>query len=234
MQAFTSTVRKEPIKFPLSPLASHVKVKPGDKWILIGTSGSGKTTALKYLDAAYTKLFPDMRHYVFDSKFDGDFDSWPGRVQSDNAPKKPGSNERYQVWQPIKLIPEEIEKWLWQVRHDAPSILEIDELVHLVYGKNTYSDEYNIILKTGRSLPVGVMTLTQEMGQIPGNAYKQSDHRLGFHIDKASRYDFQIRNALLKGEVDNPVDLYGVYYQHKNGRGEPEYFPAIQQFLGVK
>ena len=215
-------------------LSRRVQVKPGDKWVLIGTSGSGKTTALKYLDAAYTRLFPSMRHYVLDSKFDGDFDDWPGRVQSDKAPGRPGANERYQVWQPIKLIPDEIEKWLWQVRKDAPAVLEIDELVHLVYSRGLYSDEYNIILKTGRSLPVGVITLTQEMGRIPANAFKQSNHRLGFYIDKASRYDRQIRDALLKAQVDDPAHPYGVYYQHQNGRGEPEYFPSIQRFLGTK
>jgi len=174
-----------------------------------------------------------MRHYIFDSKFDGDFDKWPGRVQGDTAPRKPGTNDRYQVWQPVKLMPEEIEKWLWQVRKDAPALLEIDELVHLVYKPGVYSDEYNIILKTGRSLPVGVITLTQELGRIPANAYKQSNHRLGFYVDKAARYDSQIRNALLKHPVEDPGDPFGFYYQHINGRSEPLYFPTVQKFLGV-
>jgi len=110
-------------------------------------------------------------------------------------------------------------------------ILEIDELVHLVYKRGVYSDEYNIILKTGRSLPVGVITLTQEMGRIPANAFKQSNHRLGFYIDQASRYDRQIRDALLKAKVDDPKHPYGVYYQQQNGRGDPEYFASIQKFL---
>ncbi len=74
--------------------------------MLIGTRGSGKTTALKYLDAKYVDLFPAMRHYVLDSKFMGDFDDWAGRIGGDRAHKRPGSNDRYQVWQPIKLIPE--------------------------------------------------------------------------------------------------------------------------------
>lgn len=176
-----------------------------------------------------------MRHYVLDSKFDGDFDNWPGRVGGDNAPGRPGKNDRYQVWQPIKLIPEEIEKWLWQVRKDGPAVLEIDELVHLVYKQGHYSDEYNIILKTGRSLEVGVITLTQEMSKIPANAYKQSNHRLGFYIDQAAEYDRRIRNALLKAKVEDPPerDYYGFYYQHQNGRGNPMYFPTIQKFLGV-
>lgn len=200
----------------------------------MGTSGSGKTVALKYLDHVYAKLFPTMRHYVLDSKFDGDFDDWPGRVQQDECPPRPQSNQMYQVWQPIKLIPEEIEKWLWQVRHDPPALLETDELVHLCYGRNTYSDQYNIILKTGRSPnhPVGSITLTQELSRIPPNAYKQSTHRLGFYLE--GRYDLLIRNDMLKFKVENrPEFPYGVYYQHMNGRGKPEFFESIQQFLGL-
>jgi hypothetical protein len=175
-----------------------------------------------------------MRHYVLDSKFDGDFDDWPGRVVSEDgkSPSRPGNNERYQVWQPVELIPEEIEKWLYQVRKDAPAILMIDELEHLVYARNLYSKEYNLIKKTGRSLPIGTITLSQELSRIPPNAYKQARHRLGFYLEKANNYDRMVRNQLLKSEVDDPIHEYGVYYQHERGRGEPQYYQSIQHFFG--
>lgn len=173
-----------------------------------------------------------MRHFVFDSKFDGDFDTWPGRVQQDKAPGRPGRNQRYQVWQPVKLDPEQIERWLWMIFQSAPAVLEIDELVHLCYGRNTYSDEYNKILKLGRSKGVGVITLTQEFSRIPPNAYKQSNHRLGFYID--GEYDKRIRGELLKVKVEDPPDKFGFYYQHRDGRKENlTYHPNIQNFLGV-
>lgn len=197
----------------------------------MGTSGSGKTTALKFLDQAWTRLFPTARHYILDSKLDGDFDDFPGRIMSDICPPPPGRNDRYQVWQVVKIIPEEIEKWLYRVRHDAPAVLEIDELVTLVYGRNVFSDQYNIIQKTGRSLPVGTLTLTQELSKIPQNAFKQSVHRLGFYLE--GRYDRLIRNDMLKYEVEDPADQYGFYYQHINSRGEPQYYGTIQEFLGL-
>jgi hypothetical protein len=196
----------------------------------MGTSGSGKTTALKLLDRKMIRLFPTSRHYIFDSKHDGDFDEYAGRVPGDVCPPKPGANDRYQVWQPVKLIPAEIEKWLWQIRHDAPAIVEIDELYSLVYKRGEYSEEYNILQKTGRSLPVMSISLTQELSKIPPNAYKQSIHRLGFYLE--GRYDQLIRSDMLKHRVENPSDLFGFYYQHQNGRGEPDYFPDIQHFLG--
>lgn len=203
----------------------------------MGTSGSGKTTALKYLDAVYTHLFPSMRHYVLDTKMDGDFDDWPGRVMGDMCPPPPGRNQRYQVWQCVNIIPEEIEAWLYGIRHDAKNggaVLEIDELHMLVYKPNQYSKEFNTILKTGRSIPLGTIALSQEMSKIPSNAYKQASHRLGFYIDKAARYDHQIWQALLKDTVEDPQDEYGLYYQHEKGRGTPQYFPDIQHFLGQK
>lgn len=198
----------------------------------MGTSGSGKTTALKYLDAAYARLFPTSRHYVLDSKMDGDFDDWPGLVTSDVCPPRPAGNQMYQVWQPVNIDPNEIEEWLWNVRHDAPALLEIDELHTLVYKAGEYSKEFNTILKTGRSGPVGTMALTQELSKIPQNAYKQASHRLGFYIDDAARYDKQIWQALLKAKVDNPPDEFGLYYQREKGRGVPAYYSTIQKFLG--
>src|SRR5580765_3923485 len=189
---------------------SKIQVRAGDRWLLVGTSGSGKTTAAKYLDRALCELYPFHRHYILDSKHDGDFDKYPGIVKGDMAPARPKSNQRYQVWQPIRAIPDQIEQWLWMIRQDATSsdvsgaFLFIDELVTLCYKRNQYSDEYNILQKTGRSLPVGSVTLTQELSKIPGNAYKQSVHRLGFYLDAAAEYDRRISHSLLKGKVADP------------------------------
>lgn len=222
-----------------APLPSRfrLKIKPGDRWFLMGTSGSGKTTGLKYLDAVYRHLYPKMRHYVLDTKMDGDFDDWPGGYTGEVCPPAPGNNQRYQTWHCLDVVPEEMEKWLWNIRKDAKNggaVLEIDELHMLVYKPNQYSKEFNTILKTGRSIPLGTIALSQEMSKIPGNAYKQASHRLGFYIDDAARYDKQIWQSLLKAKVDDPRDEYGVYYQHEKGRGAPRYFPDIQTFLGLQ
>ena len=179
-----------------------------------------------------TRLFPTSRHYIFDSKFDGDFDDYPGRVQSDTAPRRPMGSQLYQVWQPIHLIPDEIEKWLDMILHDPPAIVLIDELVHLRYRGGHFSPKYEEMQKTGRSKKILTLTCTQELSKIPGNAYKQATHRMLFYIDQAARYDRQIRDALLKKKVDDPPDEWGLYYQSEKGRGDPVYFSSIQMLLG--
>lgn len=184
------------------------------------------------LDRAFINLFPTSRHYIFDSKFDGDFDDYPGRVQSDIAPRRPAGNQLYQVWQPIHLLADEIEKWFDMILKDAPAIVSIDELVHLRYRANLYSPKYEELQKTGRSKKIITITSTQELSKIPANAYKQATHRLGFYIDKAAQYDRQILNLLLKAKVEDPKDEFGFYYQSEKGRGDPLYFSSIQMFLG--
>lgn len=206
----------------------------GDRWLLMGTSGSGKTYAMKYLDTIISQMYPAARHYVMDTKIDGgDFDNWPGLVQSDTCPPPPGRNQRYQTWRIVNIIPDEIEKWLYQVRHDPPAILVIDELNSLTYKKGQHSKEYNTIQKTGRGLPVGCISLTQELSGIPPNAYKQATHRLGFYLE--GRYDSLIKQDMLKSEKGiQPTDKYGFHYQHIDGRGVPRYFRDIQSFVGSK
>lgn len=212
---------------------SNMQVRAGDRFLLMGTSGSGKTTAAKLLDRKLAKIYPYHRHYILDSKHDGDFDKYPGIVKGDLAPSKPARNQRYQVWQPITEDAEQIEKWLWMIRHDAPAFVLIDELYSLVYKRNEYSREFNILQKTGRSLPVGTIVLTQELSKIPANAYKQSVHRFGFYIE--GEYDTRIRNQMLKfPKLPNPDHEFGFYYQHIKARGEPAYYESIQTFLHGK
>jgi hypothetical protein len=226
------TPRKARLPVQLSAYQSKIQVKTGDRFLLAGTSGSGKTTAAKMLDKQLGIGLPTSRHYIFDSKFDGDFDDYPGRVESNMCPSRPVGNQRYQVWQPYNLIPEEIEKWLAQILRDAPAIVLIDELVHLRYKGGHYSPMYEQMQKVGRSKKIITLTCTQELSKIPANAYKQATHRLLFYIDKAAMYDRQIMHLLLKEKVPDHPDEFGMYYQSEKGRGEPLYFSSIQKFLG--
>src|SRR5690348_2992353 len=111
MQYSQSARRKAPIPLALSPYQSTIRVKAGDRFLFAGTSGSGKTWAMRAVDQQLAKLYPTHRHYIFDSKDDGDYDNYPGRVSGDRCPPRCRGNQLYQVWHPIHRIPDEIEQW---------------------------------------------------------------------------------------------------------------------------
>lgn len=176
------------------------------------------------------RLYPESRVYVLDNKMSGDYDKFPGIIQTDGeAPPKPDSNQRVQVWQPILEVPEEMEKWLWNVRKDPPAILDIDELAYLVYGrsKNDMSMEYSRLQKLGRALPVLVISQTQELTQIPRNAVGQATHVVRFRLQMP--YEQQLTNNLLRNKVTEPEHEYGFYYG-PNG-GNPLYFADYTSFF---
>lgn len=214
--------------YPLSISQSRIKVKAGDKWFLPGVTGTGKTTFAKELERNLANLYPTSRIYILDSKFQGDFDDYPGRIMQDSAPRKPKSNERYQVWQPVLEVPEEIEKWLWQVRHDPPAILFIDELVTLCYSPRNTSDEYSRIQKLGRALPIGTITLTQELVNIPRNAIGQATHIVRFRL--ALPYEKTLIDSLMRTHVEEPEHDFGFYYARTN-KGSPQYYASMQEFF---
>ena len=145
----------------------------------------------------------------------------------------PRAREQYQVWQPIVEIPEEIEKWLYRIRKDPPALLVVDELLSLIYKPNQASEEYSRLTKLGRALPVGVITLTQELAGIPRTAMGQRTHVVRFYLGEMP-YEVNLMNKFLKGHVEEPADTYGFYYQHVTARTPPHYFNDYRTFFGIR
>lgn len=186
------------------------------------------------LAGSLSRLYPNARFYILDSKFAGDFDQYAGRIMSDLAPGKPGSNQRIQVWQPVILRPEEAEKWLWQVLHDPPAILFVDELVHLCYGKKDFSENYSRIQKLGRMLPIGCITCTQELVDIPRNALGQATHIARFRLNLPYEQILMKKVMHAKKDIEEPLDEHGFFYACTTRRAEPQYFSSAQHFLNSR
>jgi hypothetical protein len=174
------------------------------------------------------RLYPTSRLYVLDNNMRGDYDGFPGVIQTDGeCPPRPDGNQQVQVWQPVIEYPEEIEEWLFRIRKDPPAILDIDELVALVYSKNHMSLEYSRLQKLGRALPILVISQTQELTEIPRNAIGQATHVVRFRLQMP--YEQQLMNAILRTKVAEPEDKYGFYYGPNDGN--PLYFPTVDKFL---
>lgn len=152
---------------------------------------------------------------------------------SDLAPGRPPANQRVQVWQPVIVDPEQVERWLWQVLHDPPAILFVDELVHLCYGRKSFSENYSRIQKLGRMLPIGCITCTQELVDIPRNALGQATHIARFRLNLP--YEQRLMKSIMhaKEEMPEPADHHGFYYGSVTSREEPQYYPDAQHFLKI-
>ena len=209
----------------------RVKVKAGDKWLIAGTTGTGKSTFLRRLIKSWERLYPTSRIYILDSNYRGDFDDFPNIIQTDReCPPKPGANERYQVWQPVFIDAGEVEEWLWGIRKDPPAFLSIDELITLMtgeYSKAHPSEELQRLLKLGRALPVGLGYGTQGLVKVPNDIIGQATHVVRFRL--LLPYDQYITSSLLQKKVGEPEDDHGFWYGPN--RGNPLYFSSVEKFL---
>src|SRR5271169_1329170 len=132
-------------------ISERIRIKQGERWLLMGTSGSGKTTAGKVIDRQLLRLYPETKHYILDTQHMGDFDGMPGLIGGNKAPDVIKKNQTYQIWQPLLRHPDEVEKWLEQIFNRPPAIVMVDELYVLKYkGAQNYSDMYSILQRAGR------------------------------------------------------------------------------------
>lgn len=218
-------------RLPISLTNTRIRVKPGDNWLVPGRKGSGKTTFGKLLTNQLLQLYPKSRLYILDIKL-RDFNNYPGIYQGDSLPPAMQNNQRTQVWQPVVLDPETVEKWLYRIRHDPPAILQIDELLALCYGKRDTSDEFTRITKLGRALPICTVAQTQELVDIPRGALSQPDHIARFRLKHP--YEQRLLNGIMGQELDEPSDPWGFYYSFAEKDGNPIYYSSAQKFLGLK
>lgn len=215
---------------PISLSNTRIRVKPGDNWLIPGRKGSGKTTFGKLLTNQLLHLYPTSRLYVLDIKL-RDFNSYPGIFQGNELPPKLTGNERVQVWQPLVIDPETVERWLYRIRQDPPAILQIDELLALTYGKRDTSPEFTTITKLGRALPISTISQTQELVDIPRGALSQPDHIARFRLKHP--YERRLLDNMMGQEMTEPADPWGFYYSYAEKDGVPVYYPDAQTFLGL-
>lgn len=215
---------------PISLTNSRIRVKPGDNWLIPGRKGSGKTTFGKMLTDRLLRLYPTSRLYVLDIKL-RDFNNYPGIFQGNELPPKLGRNDRVQVWQPLSIDPETVERWLFRVRHDPPAILQIDELLALCYGRRDTSAEFTSITKLGRALPISTISQTQELVDIPRGALSQPDHIVRFRLKHP--YEIRLMDGMMGKQLTEPNDKYGFYYSYAEKDADPIYYDSAQTFLGI-
>lgn len=226
-----------------------LKIGVGDRWAVIGGTGSGKTVFDRALINTYVaqaefsrRLFPV---YILDTKISGDFDPYArkgfGKLHQGNTlPKLFQPSPRhgaFLVWQPeeddIDLY-DAFFKQIYQAR--IPAIVLIDELGSITNGNATrFPRYYDILLKQGRGLGIGLISNTQSPAYVPNNLIRQATHLVRFRLN--DDYDAKKLSSQLGSEYGKgwePPDEHGFVYRNltKPRKTNPTlYYKDMQEFF---
>jgi len=223
------------IPSPASPAASGksgIPVSLEDRWLILGTTGSGKTTFAKKLLQQHMGMYPDVPVYILDSKAVGDFTNWYKGLVTDSAP--PGPIEKgVQVWQPGIDDLHAFDAWFAGIRYaPGPAMVLIDEVSSLVKRKGDDAPHYfQTLLKQGRALGKLVISCSQEMPYVPRQIKTQSTHAVRFRL--VGSYDPREANKLMGRDAlaPEPRAKYGFFYGRMDRLGKVLEYPSYTDFF---
>ncbi len=218
---------------PPPPNSEHatnkgIAISLGDRWLIAGTTGTGKTTFCKVLISRLHAIYPTVPVYILDSKQADDFRGWKTTVKQDAPP--PTIREGIQIWQPGLDDKQIYDEWFGRLLHaDGPAIVLIDE-ISSVSPSNMGPPNFQRLLKQGRGLRKCVLNCTQEMAYTPRQIVTQTTHIIRFRL--GNQFDQDKANKLLGREAGSPEPSrkHGFFYARTDQPGVLEY-PDYHDFL---
>lgn len=191
-----------------------IRASLGDRWLLLGTSGSGKTTAGRLLSDEYTRLFPGLPRYFVDSKAMGDFDRYGPPIISQAPPKLSALRAGVQVWQPPRDDLHAYDSYFEQlVKGRRPALVFIDELSSIGGRRgDDYPDHFIRCLKQGRGIGIVVIVLSQAVQGMPHETLDQISHILRFRLQSPYGGWYVDNRMLGIGRSLEPSSAHGFWY----------------------
>jgi len=225
-----------------------MQIQVGDRWSIIGASGSGKTTFSRQLLMTLAKGTRGcVPIYILDTKNGGaagDFKAFyqrgmGQRVRGNTLPKLfvPAGTSPFLVWQPEDddlVMYEEFLQSLYKAKN--PLVVYYDELGSLTNATATkFPASYDKLLKQGRGLNKGSISVTQSPSYIPPNLLRQTTHVVRMHIN--DEYDAKkLGKVLGRKAQEEPVDEYGFFYRNcmkPIAKSPVEYYKDYKEFFGL-
>lgn len=211
-----------------------MQVSLEDRWLILGATGTGKTTYARELLKHLHAFYPDVPIYILDSKGYNDFAQWHGSGglwASEVMP--PPITEGIQVWQPGIDDQDTYAQWFEQLlKTPGSAITLIDEISSIGKKKGEAPREFERLLKQGRALGKLTINCSQEMAGVPKQIKSQTTHVVRFRM-AATGYDNQQANRIM-GRANNdpePRAQYGFFYRRIDKFMEPVEYPSFRDFF---
>lgn len=226
-----------------------ITIRAGDRWVLLGASGTGKTTFALMLIAALWRFYrvptnilntkPDDKVSTFRPSGVTTGRGFPLVTITKNAAPQPLKVWGVQNWEPEDNPIDEYAIYMERIRQMArgkrgvPSIFYADELANL--GGNsgdTYPPEMSRLLKQARSLKVTTILGNQGYAKMPRDVIGQATHLVVF----ALRLSYDRREVAKQLDIDElTIDHPFGFWHTRLDRIEPAvYYRDAQSFFGQR
>jgi Cdc6-like AAA superfamily ATPase len=158
----------------------------GDMWLVVGSTGTGKTTVGKYiLKGLHNVSQGALPVYIMDTKLSGDFTEFHQKgigclyTGDEHPPLRNKDNSPFIVWQPESDDLDNYDSFFEKIyRNRKPCVVYIDEVSSILGSHGNSKKYYKILLKQGRGLGISVMTNTQMARWLPSEVLTQIMHAI--------------------------------------------------------
>ncbi len=217
-----------------TPRQAGIDVSLEDRWLILGATGTGKTTYARELLKHLHRIYGEVPARILDSKGYGDFIQWHGNGglwASEDVP--PPITQGIQVWQPGVDDQDAYAEWFDQIlRTPGPAITLIDEISSIGKKKGEAPREFERLLKQGRALGKLTINCSQEMAGVPKQIKSQTTHVVRFRM-ATTGYDNQQANHIMGRENNDPEPSaqYGFFYRRIDKLMAPIEYASYHDFF---
>ncbi len=209
-------------------------------WSIIGFTGSGKTTFAISLE----RLFligsnGQLPMYILDSKVQGDFQPFYKiayrHFGNSLPPNKWWTAEKpILIWQPESDDLGLYGQWFNQIYlNRAPCTVLIDEVSSITTVSGKPPRSYDILLKQGRGIGIGVINITQSPSYIPPMLLRLSTYFVRFTIN--DEYDIdKLARVMGRQILQQPPDEHGFWFRDVRkpvAYSPPVYYQDFRDFF---